>query len=264
MIHSFKWLVYYLKKPFHSFYHKKIKRRASKYAKNNDSYKKALNEISEYTGKDVNVIESISKHLLEDINAQDYDKLSEKELTEFYQKNRYYLYELPLWNAGCGRSYAVSYHLAPCFKKKGYKKILDFGGGTGDICLYLANQGFNMYYCDVNESISNFAKWRADKQKLNIQFIHNDEIKADIFDCIISFDVFEHFKNLPKKIRFLTAALRVGGALIFNIELSGDGLHLSENKKYKNIKVLDEMLKKHGLIFDKKFKDIYFYVKTKG
>jgi len=261
-MHSFKWFLYYLRKPFHSSYHKKIKKLSAKYAQANNSYRLAISEIAEYTNEAKDIVEARCSRLLESISSKCFDDLPQEDLDSFYSQTEHYLYELPLWNARCGRPWAISSHLIPYFKKKDYKKVLDFGGGTGDLCLYLASKGFEMSFIDINEPAVNFAKWLAARRGLNIHFLNGKGPQDELFDCIVTFDVFEHLKNLPEKVKYLVSLLRYGGALIFNIEFSGGGLHIAENKKYQNIKTLDLMLKNSKLRFDNKFKDIYFYTKA--
>ena len=260
-MHSLQWFLYYLEKPFHSPRHKKIKRLASQYAKDNDSYNKVLLEIAEYTGESPDLIKSRYEKLLGEVSSKDYDSLSEKQLDSFYSTTNHYLYELPLWNAGSGRTWALLNHIVPYFKKKKYYQILDFGGGTGDLSLGLAKEGFSVSYTDLNKPAIAFAKWRADRYKTTLKFLNSDQLEKIGFDCIVSFDVFEHLKNLPEKVNYLASLLGLKGALIFNIEFSGEGLHLEENKKYQSIRLFDSILVEAGLSFDKKFKDIFFYIK---
>ncbi|MBU2265706.1 MAG: class I SAM-dependent methyltransferase, partial [Candidatus Omnitrophica bacterium] len=201
------------------------------------------------------------KKLLEKVSSKDYDSLSEKQLNSFYSTTNHYLYELPLWNAGSGRTWALLNYIVPYLKKKKQHKILDFGGGTGDLSIGLVQKGFDVSYVDLNEPAISFAKWRINRQGLKVNFLDGNQLTGKDFDAIVSFDVFEHLKDLPGKINFLASCLKRGGVLIFNIEFSGDGLHLDENKKYQGISMLDSIVRKSGLTFDKKFKDIFFYIK---
>ena len=257
----FKWLLYYIVRPFHSRQHSRLKKLASKRAQANDSLRKAFCELSEYTGEDIDFLKEKRKKLIREANSKNYDRLSEKELNLFYTQTPHYMYELSPWNAGCGRDWLITQLIIPYLNKKYYKKILDFGGGTGDLCFSLAKEGFDTFYTDLNKPAIEFTKWRVNRRKINIHFLIKDEVANEMFDCIVSFDMFEHLKNLPEKIGFLVSHLHPKGALIFNMEFSGEAMHIQENKRYQNVKLLDSMLRDNGLSFDKKFKNVFFYKK---
>lgn len=252
---------YLLGKPFHSQRHKALKNRSSALARDSNLYKKAMEEISEYTKEDFPVIEDNYKNFEKLIcNDRDYDSMDEAELMKFYAKDTSYIYELPLWNASCGRSFYLTTLLAPYLLRQGYKNILDFGGGAGDLCIALKEAGFNVYYYDVNKPLTDFAKWRFNRRKLDIEAVDPGK-SGRLFDCVISFDVFEHFKDLPAKLKSMNGFVKEKGGLIFNIELSGDGLHLKENKIYNDERVLDKALSRAYFAFHWKFKKFFFYKK---
>jgi len=251
---------YSFARPFHTYRHKALKKSSSLFARDRDLYKKAIQEIAEYTNEDVVLVDQKCKNANVGINGKNYDAINENELNEFYINDRHYLYELPAWNAGCGRSFYLNSLLVPYLKRNNFKTILDFGGGTGDVCMGLKEAGFNMHYYDVNRTLIDFSAWRFKKRKLDIKNIDIEKDGAK-FDCVISFDVFEHLKGLPGKVKAMGNLINPGGSLIFNIELSGDGLHLSENKVYEDGRKLDKMLRKAGFAFDWKFKRFFFYKK---
>ena len=139
--------------------------------------------------------------------------------------------------------------------------LLDFGAGSGDLCMVLSQAGFKVSYTDINKLLIDFAKWRFKRQNLDIKVLDNQSLKGQRFDSLLSFDVFEHLKDLPGKLKTISSFIRKGGSLIFNIELSGEGLHLEENKVYQDSKKLNKALNDAGLSFAWKFKQFYFYRK---
>lgn len=251
---------YAIARPFHTYRHKALKKSSSLFAKDRGLYRKAIQEIAEYTNEDVVLVDQKCKNANVGISGKNYDAINEGELNEFYINDRHYLYELPAWNAGCGRSFYLNSLLMPYLKQNNCRTILDFGGGSGDVSMGLKEAGFDMHYYDVSKVLIDFSSWRFKKRKMDIKVIDIKKINNK-FDCILSFDVFEHLKNLPDKVRDIGDLIKPGGSLIFNIELSGDGLHLNENKVYANERKLDNVLKQAGFDFSWKFKKIFFYKK---
>lgn len=258
---SLPYAAYMLQKPLHSFRHKSLKRRCAQKARSMALYEKALQELIEYTHEPAGVIEDKYRKLPLELNSRDFDALSEKELTEFYSHDRHYLYELPLWNAGSGRVYYFMELIFPYLRRRGFSRILDFGGGAGDLCMALSEYGFLASYCDVSRILADFARWRFKRRGVQVEMADPSDLGNNRFDCIVSFDVFEHPKNLPDKMRQIAGAIRPGGSLVFNIEFSGEGLHLKENKVYADFRKIDEALRSAGLEFDSRFKMFLFYRK---
>jgi len=261
MMLDFTYINYLLHKPFHSRKHKLLKRKSSDLAGKLNLYEEVLSEISEYTKEDVHTIEKRRKELISQIDNRNYDSISEEELTRFYIDTDYHLYAAPIWNAECGRIYYLSWILTPYLKKNRFNDILDFGAGAGEVCIMLAKEGFNVNYTDVSKRLIEFSRWRFRKHKLDIKSIDPKDLSSRRFDCVVSFDVFEHLKDLPQKLKDISRLIKKNGALVFNIELSGDGLHLEENKIYNDERKLDKILKDAGLVFSWKFKRFFFYKK---
>ena len=129
-------------------------------------YKKAVEEIAEYTNEGISLVEEKCRNCSTDISGKDYDVINESQLKEFYTNDKHYLYELPAWNAGCGRSFYLNSLLAPYLKRNNCKAILDFGGGAGDVCMGLKEAGFDMCYYDVNKTLIDFSAWRFKKKEI--------------------------------------------------------------------------------------------------
>lgn len=86
-----------------------------------------------------------------------------------------------------------------------------------------------------------------------------DNVKEYDYDCIFSFDAFEHIKDLPGVIDKLVSHLAPGGSLIFSGAFSGGTLHLEENEQYNELQALDALMQRYGLTFQDKFAQFYFY-----
>jgi len=244
----------------HSSIYKRYKVKASRLANEEGLYTKTLKELSEYTGENQTILEKKAKDLSQEASRTRCDQLTEKELDGFYKKDQHYLYELPLWNAQSGRCFLIWWTIDFYLRKNRCTKILDYGAGAGDLCLALAKQPqLEIFYYDINDCLRGFAAWRFEQRHMKVNILNENDFQNHSFDCILAFDIFEHLKNLDQRLKWLAGLLRDKGSFIFNIELSGEGLHLEENKVYGDEKKLDRLLEEAGFRFDWKFKRYYFY-----
>lgn len=263
---NLNYLRYRIIKPFKSWKNKYLKYITKKEAEKFDLYEEIAKEISEYTHEPIETVKQ--KHRLGPESEKDFgifknqNNLTKKSIEDFYQKCNYYIYELPLWNAERNRPKYLSLIVLPYLKRNKYKKVMDFGGGAGDLCIELANHNLEVVYCDIGEQLFNFAKWRFEKRKLPIKMINELESLDGNFDCIFSFDAFEHIKDLPLLLKKLVKHIELGGGLIFSGAFSGGTLHLEENEKYNDFIELDNLMQSCGLVFQDKFAQFYFYRRT--
>lgn len=225
-------------------------------------------EISEYTGESVDIVKQ--KHKSGPEREKNYEifknqeKLADSEVEGFYKKCAYYLYELSLWNAERNRPKYLRLICQPYLKRNRYKKVMDFGAGAGDLCMELAKNNLQATYCDIGECLFDFAKWRFAKRNLPIKMVRDlDGLSNEEFDCVFSFDAFEHIKDLPVILGKLVRHIKTEGSLIFSGAFSGGSLHLQENEKYDNFKSLDRLMRDFNLIFQDKFAQFYFYKNKK-
>lgn len=251
---------YFLNKFFKSWRNKYLKRIIYKNPNNILLYREVLEEISEYTKESVAIIEEKCKNPIKE--SIEWKNATEEEIIAFYKEDKHFLYELPLWNAERNRGEYICKIIVPYLKKNKIKAILEYGGGAGDITIALARRGFKMIYSEINKGLIDFAKWRFSKRKLNIavqDLTINSEFPSG--SCVISFDVLEHLKNLPLKIKKVSNSLSRGGSFIFSGAFSGGDAHLRENEMYNNFKNLDKLLNVYGFAFDDKFAQYHFYRK---
>lgn len=261
---NINYLKYKFLKPFKSWKNKYLKSATKKDAIRQDLYNRVAKEISEYTHELIEVVKQKHKSGPESEKSFDIFKeqsnLTQKKVEDFYKTCSYYLYELPLWNAERNRPKYLNMICLPYIKRNQYKKVMDFGAGAGDLSIELAKNGLEVTYCDIGECLFNFAKWRFERRNLSINMVKDiDQIELRDYDCIFSFDAFEHLKNLPAMLEKLIKHIKVGGSLIFSGAFSGGTLHLEENEKYCNFVNLNKLMQDSGLIFKDKFAQFYFY-----
>jgi len=114
---------------------------------------------------------------------------------------------------------------------------LDYGAGNGEILLELARRGHRAAYYDVDGVTMRFARARAARQELAIDFFHNkDDLAAAArqkgFDTVFSFDVLEHLPDLPGELNFLSSLLAPGGVFVFDVpagSTKAHPMHLNHN-----------------------------------
>ena len=259
---------YYLSKPFISWRNKYLKSKTRKEAKQLKLYDKAVQELEAYTHEGArDICQKHQQSLTLEPGARIFDEqssLSKASVERFYQQCKYYLYELPLWNAEINRPAYLYLIVEPFLKKYACRKVLDFGGGTGDLCLELAKHALEVTYCDIGEDVYNFACWRFEQRGHQVAMAKGlAALKGGSFDAVISFDCFEHLKDLPSVVAELSLVIRPGGLLITSDAFSGGGLHLEENQKYGVFKNYDHLMNSAGLVFVGRFAQYFFYKKIK-
>lgn len=258
-------LRYYFLKPFKSWKNKYLKNITRKEAKKLDLYNETAKEISDYTGKPIDIVKQ--KHKLGPESENNFEKFKQQkgliklDVDELYRKCRYYVYELPLWNAERNRPKYLCLICLPYLKAHNYKKVMDFGAGTGDLCIELTKTGLDVTYCDIGDNLFSFAKWRFERRNLPIKMIKGIDNINEIYDCIFSFDTFEHIKDLLGVLKGLIKYIKPGGSLIFSGAFSGGTLHLEENERYNEFRNLDNLMRSCDLIFQDKFAQFYCYKK---
>jgi len=113
------------------------------------------------------------------------------------------------------------------FKKKGVKRILDLGCGSGRHIVYLAKQGFEVYGIDIAREGVKIAKNWLEKEKLRASFKIGDIYKKlpypnDFFDAIISTQALHHNKieNIRKLIKEIERILKPKGLIFITVRMA--------------------------------------------
>ncbi len=183
------------------------------------------------------------------------------EKKHFYEITPFYNFELSLWHM---TRYQKKFRQAVLEIAKG--KVLDFGGGIGDMSLMLAKRGFLVEYADVAGNTYNYAKWQFSKAKLNIPMIDlssqtgvpaepatiaSGQKISRKYDTIICIDVIEHLPNAKEVLKSLADALNSGGSMVAtNLTIS------QESSKYhpmhENADINEEYITSLGLAYSQK------------
>ena len=110
------------------------------------------------------------------------------------------------------------------FKKKGARRILDLGCGSGRHTVYLAKLGFEVYGLDISRTGIKIAKdWlRKEKLKTNLKInsIYKKlPYKDNFFDGIVSIRVINHAKirSIRKLIKEIERILKPAGLLFITV-----------------------------------------------
>lgn len=114
--------------------------------------------------------------------------------------------------------------IADIFKKRGVKKVLDLGCGSGRHVVYLAKNGFDVYGFDIaKEGIRLAKEWLKDehlKANFKIGSIYEKlPYKDDFFDAIISTHTIHHGKieDIRKAIEEIKRILKPDGLIFINL-----------------------------------------------
>ena len=156
--------------------------------------------------------------------------LNKKSIDDFYKTTDTTIFGLAGFNS-TERVFNLVYPLNRFTKKM---KILDFGGGIGELSLYLSRIGHDVYYYDLKSLTQDFAKFLAKKTNTKVNFIDSfKDIFKHEFDMVITLDILEHLENPIEITEKLNTALKTGGflftsGLIFSV---GEGvpMHLKSN-----------------------------------
>jgi SAM-dependent methyltransferase len=133
---------------------------------------------------------------------------------------------------------------------------LDYGAGNGEIILELARRGHAAIYFDVDGTSMRFARFRADRQKLAVEFFHSkDDLAASAkqrgLDTVFSFDVLEHLPDLPGELKFLSSLLNPGGRMAFDVPAGSTKAHPMHLNHHLDVHVYMEsigMVEERGLL----------------
>lgn len=126
------------------------------------------------------------------------------------------------------------------FKKKGAKKVLDLGCGSGRHIVYLAKRGFEVYGIDIApEGIKITKDWlRKEKLKANLK-IGNIYKKLpypnNFFDALISTQTLHHNRigNIRKLIKEMERILKPGGFIFITVSKKKSIKDIPKEKMWK-------------------------------
>jgi len=134
---------------------------------------------------------------------------SEIEIKNFYHETPFYIFNLTFWHAKKEQQKIRSEIIG---MSKG--RVLDFGGGVGDMSIMASQKGLEADYADIPGRTFNFAKRMFKRKNCNIFMIDLEKDKIDKkYDTIFCIDVIEHIVNPKKTLGDLVGLLNDGGYL---------------------------------------------------
>lgn len=185
-----------------------------------------LRELAEYFGLSREDARRACESALAD-SRREWDaaeRARPEEVLEFYDRTRSYIFEHAWWHVedqgnNTANVAALDYALA-----RPGRRYLDFGSGVGANAILYARHGFKVTLADVSRTMLDFARWRMERRGLAAEYVYLREqsLPADQFDFITAVDVFEHLVEPGRELGRLSAALSVGGTLVFNYWVGSD------------------------------------------
>lgn len=124
-------------------------------------------------------------------------------------------------------------------------RVLEYGGGVGQISFDLAKAGYQVEYLELSAIQKDFLRFRAFRNKVPITIVDVwSKLPRDHYDVVFALDVFEHVADAPRLIREqLGPAIKTGGYLIDVTEFGQtpkDPMHLTKEYESPLLKSLNE------------------------
>ncbi len=129
-------------------------------------------------------------------------------------------------------------------------RVLEFGGGTGNLSLALAARGLDVDYLELSALQKDFVRFRMGLHGLEDRMSVLDwwaSLHSEAYDVVCAFDVFEHVSDLSSTLNRIVPTLAAGGALV---ESSPFFVSLS-NPMHHEDPGFDDLLRAHGLELSK-------------
>jgi 2-polyprenyl-3-methyl-5-hydroxy-6-metoxy-1,4-benzoquinol methylase len=209
----------------------------------------ALQELIEFTGYPADRIRQLwatsNQQLAANWEAAKPSEDDPGQMAEWYRQNsELYLFAISGYNLEYKR---IRSNMKVLRLARG--ATLDYGAGNGEILLELARRGQPAAYYDVEGVTMRFARHRAERQRLAIDFFTTKDALAAAarqhgFDTVFSFDALEHLPDLPGELEFLSSLLAPGGVFVFDVPAGSTRAHPMHLNH--NLNVL-EFMKSRGL-----------------
>lgn len=177
--------------------------------------------------------------------AEDWNRIKPKtpeEVNDFYAKSAdLYLYELVSWNS----STTYYQRIEPLLHYHN-RKILEIGAGNGSLCIALALNNNDVTYCEINESLFEFAKQRFNDRFLPIKMVKNLGGLDKDYDIVAAIDVLEHIHpdSLSSLLKNISGCLKDRGFFYHRSNFGQQDLFPMHFDHSEGIK---ELLKASGL-----------------
>jgi 2-polyprenyl-3-methyl-5-hydroxy-6-metoxy-1,4-benzoquinol methylase len=211
-----------------------VRRTQEQNARNVDA---ALRELIEFTGYPPDRVCQLwatsNQQLAENWQQAKPQDDNPEQMAEWYRQNsELYLFAISAYNLEYKR---IRSNMKVLRLSRG--ATLDYGAGNGEILLELARRGQRAAYYDVEGVTMRFARQRAARLGLAIDFFSTKSALAEAarqagFDTVFSFDVLEHLPDLPGELSFLSSLLSPGGLFVFDVpagSTKAHPMHLNHN-----------------------------------
>jgi SAM-dependent methyltransferase len=190
-----------------------------------------------YTRKSEKEILLMLKDALAERNRE-WENYSETSVLNFHRSSEATIYCLIKWNSEEKYQELIKYISFICKSKRG--KILDFGGGIGELSLELASNQLDVDFIEVPGNTLAFAKWRFKKRHYDIKtFTSLNQVGK--YDIIICLDVLETLEKPLAHLKKFYQLLNKEGLLILSVGKVGSASHpmnLEKNRSF--LENLDE------------------------
>lgn len=143
-----------------------------------------------------------------------------------------------------GKNNLIDILMSKVSQKEDKIKILNLGVGTGDD-LKILNKYGNNYLIDINKDALDLIESDLYFEK-KVANACNLSYDNNLFDVVVSFDVFEYIEDDDKSISEIYRVLKKGGLLVFSVPafqflFSGHDVVLDHKRRYSN-KMLRRLL----------------------
>jgi 2-polyprenyl-3-methyl-5-hydroxy-6-metoxy-1,4-benzoquinol methylase len=180
-----------------------------------------------------------------------------EQVLEFYRATKYYVFDLANYDYfAFGPGGAL---VRECMAMLGRGRVLDYGGGIGDMIIRLANRGFSdLTYYDVSGETMEFARWRFAQRGLDVAVIEasdeEDRLEGE-YDTIFCLDVLEHVcEPLRHAERLVNHLSRRNGRLFISV-----GKPEAEYPMHISTFDLASFLERHRLVRKRAFRGFVSY-----
>jgi 2-polyprenyl-3-methyl-5-hydroxy-6-metoxy-1,4-benzoquinol methylase len=189
-------------------------------------------DLVSYTGKKEEEVLDIIENALKNRNLE-WELFSKVSPLHFHCNTKYSMYCLVKWNSEKKYQDIIKYISYISLLKGG--KILDFGGGIGELSINLANKNFDISFLEVPGNTLNFAKWRFKKRSLDVNIYTSLNQIREKFNIIIALDVIEVLEKPEIHIKKFYDLLNYNGLLILSKGNVGEPEHPMNLSKNKNL-----------------------------